>query len=88
MESCSSKEYKNFLNGLTELQADCFNTYGHSFENCLVNQKKVLADLDNSLQYSSLLNKIRDRLFGLFFNILKTLTIEGYCTSSIGATEL
>jgi hypothetical protein len=63
--------------------ADCFNTYGHSFENCLVNQKKeVLADLDNSLQYSSLLNKIRDRLFGRSFNILKTLTIEGYCTSS------
>jgi hypothetical protein len=90
MESCSSKkEYENFLNGLIDLQADCFNTYGHSFENCLVDQKKeVLADLDNSLQYSSLLNKIRDRLFGRsFFNILKTLTIEGYCTSSTGATE-
>jgi hypothetical protein len=41
MESCSSKKnIKIFLNGLTELQADCFNTYGHSFENCLVNQKK------------------------------------------------
>jgi hypothetical protein len=30
-----------------------------------------------------LINKIRDRLFGRSFNILKTLTIEGYCTSSI-----
>jgi hypothetical protein len=91
MESCSSKkDYDNFLNGLIDLQANCFNTYGHSFENCLVDQKKeVLDDLDNSLKYSSLLSKIRDRLFGRsFFNILKTLTIEGYCTSSIGATEL
>jgi hypothetical protein len=91
MESCSSKkEYDNFLNGLIDLQANCINTYGHSFENCLVDQKKeVLDDLDNSLKLGSLLSKIRDRLFGrTFFNILKTLTIEGYCTSSIGATKL
>lgn len=91
MESCSSKkDSNNFLNGLKDLQSNCISTYGKSFENCLINQKTaVLEDLDNDLKSINLINKIRDRLFGRsFYAILKTLTIEGYCTSSIGATKL
>ena len=90
MEDCASpKEYNNFINGLNDLTERCENTYGRKFEDCSVLQKKeLLEDLDNSWNSKGLLMKINNKLLGRsFFNILKTLTIEGYCTSSIGATK-
>jgi len=90
MEDCSSsKEYTNFLNGLIDLQERCENTYGSNFENCSASQKKELLEhLDNSWNSKGLLMKINNKFLGRsFFTILKTLTIEGYCTSFIGATK-
>ena len=90
MEDCSTiKEYHNFLNGLNDLQEDCRNSYRLYFEDCSASQKKeLLENLDNSWVSKGLLLKINNKLRGRsFFNILKTLTIEGYCTSFIGATK-
>lgn len=90
MEDCSSKkEYHNFLNGLKDLQEHCLDAYGRNFENCTIDQKiKQVENLDNNSSSNSLFTKIRNKLLGRsFFNIIKTLTIEGYCTSSIGATK-
>ena len=90
MEDCASrKEYTNFLNGLNNLRERCENNYGCNFESCSTLQKNELLDnLDNSWNSKGLLMKINNKLLGRsFFNILKTLTIEGYCTSSIGATK-
>jgi len=90
MEECASrKEYNNFLNGLNDLSERCENTYGCNFEACSALQKnELLENLDNSWNSKGLLMKINNKLLGRsFFNILKSLTIEGYCTSFIGATK-
>ena len=90
MEDCSPmKEYNNFLNGLNELQENCQNSYNQNFENCTAVQKnKILENLDNNHDSTSLFSKISNKLQGRsFFTILKSLTIEGYCTSELGATK-
>ena len=90
MEDCSSqKEYNNFLNGLKDLRERCADTYGCNFETCSIAQKnELLQNLDNNWNSKGLLMKINNKLLGRsFFYLLKTLTIEGYCTSFLGATE-
>lgn len=91
MESCSSnKEYYNFLNGLVDVEESCRNDYGVAFQECsLVQKTSVLEQLDENLDTNSLLFKIDKKIRGRsFFTILKSLTIEGYCTSREGATQL
>jgi hypothetical protein len=90
MEDCSSmKEYNNFINGLNDLQENCVNDYSTTFENCTALQKnKILENLDNNSGANGLLSKISNKLQGRsFYDILKSLTIEGYCTSEKGATQ-
>jgi hypothetical protein len=90
MEDCSPmKEYNNFLNGLTDLQENCENNYNHNFEKCSgVQKNKILESLDDNHDSTSLFSKINNKLQGRsFFVILKSLTIEGYCTSELGATK-
>ena len=90
VEDCASrKEYNNFINGLNDLQETSFNSFNSIFEECSETQKKqLLENLEESTSYSGILLKINNKLRGRsFFNILKTLTIEGYCTSQIGATK-
>jgi len=90
MEDCASrKEYNNFKNGLNDLQVTSVNNFNNVFEKCSKTQKKqLLENLEKSSTYTGLLLKINNKLRGRsFFNMLKTLTIEGYCTSSNGATK-
>lgn len=90
MEDCSSmKEYNNFINGLNELQENCVSNYNTNFENCTAVQKnKILEDLNTNSDSDGLFSKISNKLQGRsFFTILKSLTIEGYCTSELGATK-
>lgn len=90
MENCSSiKEYNNFLNGLNDLQQSSERIYNRAFTICSKQQKnQLLENLDNQWNSNGLLLKISNKIRGRsFFNILKTLTVEGYCSSKIGATE-
>lgn len=90
MEECASvKEYNKFFNGLNDLQEDCINSYGSPFEDCSESQKnEQLESLDSGLDSNGLFMKISNKLRGRsFFNILKSLTVEGYCISSTGATQ-
>ncbi|SDX07629.1 Gluconate 2-dehydrogenase subunit 3 [Lutibacter oricola] len=90
MEECASiKEYTKFFNGLNDLQETCLDSYGIPFEECSDIQKnEQLENLDSGLDSNSMFMKISNKLRGRsFFNILKTLTIEGYCISSVGATQ-
>ena len=90
MEECASrKEYKNFSNGLNDLQETSINSFSSVFEECSKTQKiQLLENLQDSSNYTGLLLKINNKLRGRsFFNMLKTLTIEGYCTSFNGATK-
>ena len=91
MEFCSSnKEFNSFFNGLNDLQDTAVSDYENDFENCTTAQKiTMLENLDSDNGSNSLLTKIDTKIRGRsFFNILKTLTIEGYCTSEIGATQM
>jgi hypothetical protein len=91
MESCvSNKEYTNFLNGLNDLQETCLSDYNTHFAACTTEQKIViLEDLNNNVDSNSLLSKIDKKIRGRsFFTMLKSLTIEGYCSSELGATQL
>lgn len=91
MESCSSnKEYYNFLSGLEDVQETCLNDYNASFQECTMAQKtSVLQNLDENYDANSLLFKIDKKIRGRsFFTILKSLVVEGYCTSRLGATQL
>lgn len=90
MESCSSvKEYNNFFDGLIDLQETCISTYGSNFEKCTPQQQEtIVKDLDSTYDGSSLFSKIRNKISGRpFYTILKALTVEGYCTSELGATK-
>lgn len=90
MESCSSnKEFNSFYNGLNDLQDTCISNYNTSFENCTNEQKlEVLENLDDNYDSTSFFAKVDTKIRGRsFFNILKSLTIEGYCTSKLGATK-
>lgn len=89
MEDCASrKEYNNFINGLNDLQETSIDNFNSFFQTCSPTQKiQLLENLEGSSIYTGLLLKINNKLRGRsFFNILKTLTIEGYCTSTNGAT--
>ncbi len=91
MESCSlNKEYTNFYNGLNDLQETSLSDYDTHFADCTVQQKiALLENLDGNADANSLLGKIENKLRGRsFFTILKSLTVEGYCTSQLGATQL
>jgi hypothetical protein len=49
----------------------------------------VLENLDSNTDSNSLFTKINNKIRGRsFFNILKSLTVEGYCSSELGATKL
>ena len=90
MEDCAPmKEYNNFINGLTELQENCVSNNNHNFEKCNAIQKiKIVEDLDKNSGSNGLFSKISNKLQGRpFYDILKSLTIEGYCTSELGATK-
>ncbi|MGK0446491.1 MAG: hypothetical protein ACJA2M_000260 [Polaribacter sp.] len=90
MEECSSrKEYTNFLNGLNDIQETSLNNFNSVFEECSKIQKiQLVENLEESSNYTGLLLKINNKLRGRsFFNMLKKLTIEGYCTSFNGATK-
>ncbi len=87
-ECYGKKEQNNFINGLQSLQKTCINTYGNSFENCSATQRLILLDDYNKESSNSFFSKVSKKVFGnSFFNILKKLTIEGYCTSEDGAKK-
>lgn len=90
MEFCSSnKEFNNFFNGLNDLQETALSEYDATFENCTIAQKTTMLDNLDTGNSNSLLAKIDTKIRGRsFFKILKTLTVEGYCTSEIGATQM
>jgi hypothetical protein len=90
MEECSSmKEYNNFYNGLIDIQENCVSSNNNKFENCTAAEKnKIIEELDSNSGSTGIISKISNKLQGRsFYDILKSLTIEGYCTSQIGATQ-
>jgi hypothetical protein len=89
MRNCSrKKDYNNFVKGLINIEKESFRRFKQSFKNCTSQEKYgLITDLDRSSK-SQLLQKINNKIWGKsFFDLLQSLTGEGYCTSRIGVTE-
>jgi len=90
MESCATdKEYANFFHGLLEMQENCLEQYGADFSNCSQEQRNTIVQHMSEASFSMpILAKIDSKLRGRScYALLRSLTIEGYCTSRSGVTE-
>ncbi|KEQ28841.1 gluconate 2-dehydrogenase subunit 3 family protein [Pedobacter antarcticus] len=89
-EGSDKKTQRNFIKGLKQLEQYALNYYENEFINCSYKSRyQILSYYEKSSGYSSaILNKISNRLLGKpFFIKLKELTVEGYCTSEVGAMQ-
>lgn len=90
MLNCESKASQSrFVQGLERLQQESWQRFATSFPLCSnENKTTLLKELEDRRVSHPLLNKVKTRLFGLsFFDQIKQLTVKGYCTSKMGATE-
>jgi len=89
--SCTPvKEQNTFISGLKAMQDRCRSKYGKPFQHCApADQEAALLYFEQKGQpFKGAAGKLEARLTGRsFFRILKDYTVEGYCTSSAGATK-
>ena len=84
------KDQNNFISGLESIQSHCRRAYGREYEHCTPSEQAAALALyeDRGKPYKGVAGKIEARLLGRsFFAILKDYTIQGYCTSQVGATK-
>ena len=88
-EGDDSRVQNKFLMGLRDLQDYSKMRYGKIFQSCSSAEKITILEYYESKSFRSpFLRKVSERLLGeSFFYILKILTVIGFCTSKIGATE-
>jgi hypothetical protein len=85
------KTQNNFINGLKDVESRSSARFGKPFEKLSLAEKTdiVSAAEKDSMTSSGILNKIKSRLLGKsFFSVLKEYTVEGYCLSKTGATQV
>ncbi|MFC4210482.1 gluconate 2-dehydrogenase subunit 3 family protein [Pedobacter lithocola] len=91
LHNCTSKvEQNKFLNGLESVTSFTQNKFNKPFERCnSVQRTEILKHFEENDTYRyQILNKINNKLVGRpFFTLLKQLTIEGYCSSELGASQ-
>ena len=91
IKDCSSvKTQNNFIDGLKDLHQYSHREYKKTYLQCTnAEQGSILSHFEKKdKSFNGILGKIQRRLVGeTFFSILKGLTVEGYCTSQIGATQ-
>ena len=88
-EATGKKDQNNFINGLNDFRAYCLSNYGEVYEKCAhIDKIKALDHFEKKASYRGIIGKVKNKFFGKsFFSLLKDLTVEGYCTSEIGATQ-
>lgn len=91
LTNCTGKREQNkFVSGLHDLEAYTIDSFDKSFMKCnAVERNIVLKHFEEKGIYSlQILNKINNKFLGqTFFSKLKSLTVEGYCLSELGATK-
>lgn len=89
LENEDSKTQNSFLSGLRNLQTYSKKKHGKMFQNCSFDDKvSILRHYENKTLKNRILKKVEIRVFGVsFFDKLKSLTIVGFCTSEVGATQ-
>lgn len=84
------KTQHNFLRGLSGLEKYSADNYGKPFTSCKEAERtEILKHFESRSDYRiNIINKINKKLLGTpFFTRLRDLTVEGYCTSMLGATK-
>lgn len=84
------QEQLAFVRGLKQLENFSQRTYNRAFTACSAQEKEAILKHFEQKELSRfpIVNKITKKLFGRsFIGQLKELTVEGYCTSMLGATE-
>ena len=91
LKDCTERKSQNkFIDGLKELERYCHSSFNKTFEECSPGEKKqTLRHFEErGKSYGGLMGKIENKFFGRsFFETLKYLTVQGYCTSEAGATK-
>jgi hypothetical protein len=90
IENTDARAQKTFLIGLTEVEDYANSNYRQSFIKCSTAQRNnILKHFEDKATYSiNILNRARRKLLGpAFFYQLRDLTVEGYATSNLGATQ-
>lgn len=88
----SDAEQYTFVKGLGRAEQYSRNQFNRTLAACndneCVSTMHWIEQQDRLWLDVPLAYKVRNKLFGrTFFQLLKTLTVEGYCTAEIGATE-
>ncbi len=79
-------DQKRFLDGLTSLENDCKAKTGKSFMKCTAQERQsFLSELDTAQKAYHKSKKKEDPAH--YFRTMKDLTLWGYFTSEIGATQ-
>ena len=89
MKHCATdKEYRNFYNGLVDFQEFTLRNSSNEYALCtLKEQTKLLEQFIEENKSHGTISKIKEKLRGKsFVQLLRKLTVEGYCQSQIGAT--
>lgn len=89
LEHENSRTQNTFLTGLRDLQDYTKKKYYKTFQNCSTPEKNaVLGYFEHKETSSEFMHKLEIKLFGgSFFSKIRELTVYGFCTSKIGATE-
>jgi hypothetical protein len=77
-----------FIDGLKELEQYCRSKYGKPYEQCAAGeQQQVLRRFEEKGRpLPGILGKVQNKYLGSsFFSTLKEYTVQGYCTSMLGA---
>ncbi len=89
-ENTDVKMQHSFLAGLKSVEEYAKDKYDKDFILCSQEEKHaVVKHFEERATYSiSILNKVQRKFLGApFFYQLRDLTVEGYCTSQLGATQ-
>ncbi|MFB6230669.1 MAG: gluconate 2-dehydrogenase subunit 3 family protein [Salinibacter sp.] len=85
-ESYLPKDRDRFLRGLDDLNTRCKEKYGASFTECTGEQQRALVGELDDEKFGADAPEF-DRENPPFFRMMKELTIIGYYTSEVGATQ-
>ena len=89
--NCTDEQLKRkFLDGLKDVQEVSLDKFDRKYEDCNMPEKVIiLKEFEHrSIFEKGLLKKVENKLWGQsFFVELKNLTVRGYFTSKLGATE-
>ncbi len=86
----SNQERNVFALGLENIEMLSKRKFDRSFQSCTTQQREAILKTleDREWRKESLPSWVKRKLFGRsFIDLLKTFTVEGFCTSELGATQ-